>query len=48
MVVWGLAGPYLSDALGDKMGFKPTEADREALNKIKPKIHTVERDGTPR
>lgn len=48
LVLWGLAGPYVSNMLGDKMGLKPTEADREALERIKPKIQVVDRDDTRR
>ncbi|KAK1829152.1 hypothetical protein QBC39DRAFT_384364 [Podospora conica] len=43
LVCWGLAGPYVSDKIGDMFGFKPTEADKEALEKIKPKIQVIER-----
>ena len=48
MVLWGLAGPYLSDMLGDRMGLKPTERDREALEKLKPKIQVIDRDDSKR
>ncbi|KAK0643497.1 hypothetical protein B0T16DRAFT_332226, partial [Cercophora newfieldiana] len=48
LVLWGLAGPYLSDMLGDKMGFKPTESDRAALEKLKPKIQVIDRDDSRR
>ncbi|KAK0619866.1 hypothetical protein B0T14DRAFT_386322, partial [Immersiella caudata] len=43
-VLWGLAGPYLSDMLGDRMGLKPTERDREVLEKLKPKLQVMDRD----
>jgi len=33
----------VSDKLGDMFGFKPTEADKEALERIKPKIQVIER-----
>lgn len=39
----GLAGPYVSDKVGEMFGFKPTEADKEALERIKPKIQVIER-----
>lgn len=48
LILWGLAGPYVSDMLGDKMGYKATEADKEALDKLKPKLHVVDRDDTKR
>lgn len=35
----------MSDKIGDMIGFKPTEADKEALEKIKPKIQVIERSG---
>jgi len=33
----------LSDLLGDKMGFKPTESDKKALEKLKPRIEVIDR-----
>ena len=42
----GLAGPYVSDKLGDMFGFKPTDADKEALERIKPRIQVIERGGS--
>lgn len=48
LIVWGLAGPYLSDMLGNKMGYKATEADKEALEKLKPRLHVVDRDDNKR
>lgn len=48
LVLWGLAGPYLSDFLGDKMGFKPTESDKEALEKLKPRIEVIDRPDSKR
>jgi hypothetical protein len=33
----------VSDKIGDMFGFRPTEADKEALERIKPKIQVIER-----
>ncbi|KAL1899088.1 hypothetical protein Sste5346_003010 [Sporothrix stenoceras] len=46
ILVWGTIGLYFSDAAGDKMGIKPTEADKEALAKMTPKIHVIDRPDT--
>jgi hypothetical protein len=48
LVLWGLAGPYITDMIGDRMGLKPTESDREALEKLKPKIQVIDRDSSGR
>jgi hypothetical protein len=34
--------------LGDRMGLKPTERDRDALEKLKPKIQVIDRDDSKR
>lgn len=38
------AGLLLSDQAEKTFGFVPTEADKERLERITPKIRTVERD----
>ncbi|TPX14978.1 uncharacterized protein E0L32_004808 [Thyridium curvatum] len=44
ILAWGAIGLYLSDRAEEKFGFTPSEQDKEALEKYKPKIHVVERD----
>ncbi|OAA54813.1 hypothetical protein SPI_08684 [Niveomyces insectorum RCEF 264] len=48
VLFWGVAGLYLSDAAADKMGMTPTEADKEALAKITPRIHVIDRQDRDR
>lgn len=43
-MAWGVAGLYLSDRAEEKFGYTPTEQDKTALEKLKPKIHVVDRD----
>jgi hypothetical protein len=45
LLAWGTVGLFASDTAEKKLGFEPTEKDREALGKIVPKIMVVERDG---
>lgn len=40
-MTWGLAGPYVSDMIGEKLGLKANEAE---IEKIKPKISVVDRE----
>ncbi len=44
VLVWGTLGLYLSDAAADRMGMTPSEADKEALAKMTPRIHVVDRE----
>ncbi|ROW14637.1 hypothetical protein VPNG_03236 [Cytospora leucostoma] len=43
-LAWGVAGLYLSDRAEEKFGYTPTEQDKASLEKLKPKIHVVDRD----
>ncbi|EFX05203.1 hypothetical protein CMQ_3272 [Grosmannia clavigera kw1407] len=42
VLFWGTAGLYFSDSAADRMGMTPTEADRQSLDKMMPKIHVVD------
>lgn len=44
MVVWGVVGLRLSEKAEDKFGYKPTEADKDALEKMTPKITVIKRE----
>ncbi|CAJ2513801.1 Uu.00g019200.m01.CDS01 [Anthostomella pinea] len=44
LLAWGVIGLQLADRAEERYGFTPTEADREALSKMAPKITTVERN----
>ncbi|KAK4165997.1 hypothetical protein QBC43DRAFT_287333 [Cladorrhinum sp. PSN259] len=43
LLAWGLIGLQFTDKAEEKLGYTPTEADKEALEKMTPKIHTVPR-----
>ncbi|RKU47225.1 hypothetical protein DL546_008451 [Coniochaeta pulveracea] len=43
IIAWATVGLYLSDSVEEKLGFTPTEADKEALDRFKPQIHVIER-----
>jgi hypothetical protein len=43
LLAWGTAGLYISDAAEKKLGFEPSEGDREALEKVMPRIRSVDR-----
>lgn len=43
-LAWGTLGLYISDNAEKKLGFEPTEKDRQALDAAVPKITVVERD----
>ncbi|KAL6710966.1 hypothetical protein ACN47E_006841 [Coniothyrium glycines] len=43
IMMYATAGMYLSDVAEEKLGFTPTEKDREDLRKDMPKISTVDR-----
>jgi hypothetical protein len=45
LLAWGVLGLSLSDKVESKLGFTPTEADKAELEKMKPKLHVVERGG---
>lgn len=43
-LAWGTIGLYISDNAEKKLGFEPTEKDREELDAVVPKITVVERN----
>lgn len=43
IIAWGTAGLYLTPAVEEKMGLTPTEEDKAALDKYKPRIITVDK-----
>lgn len=44
IIAWGLAGPYLSDAAESRLGYTPTDKDRDELERMTPRITAVDRD----
>lgn len=44
-LAWGAAGLYLSDRAEEKFGYTPSEQDKADLEKMKPKLLVVDRDG---
>ncbi|KAK3956195.1 hypothetical protein QBC32DRAFT_321033 [Pseudoneurospora amorphoporcata] len=42
--LWGLIGLKLSDKAEEKLGYTPTEEDRKALERFKPRIIEVEKE----
>ncbi|KAK4231299.1 hypothetical protein QBC38DRAFT_495697 [Podospora fimiseda] len=47
LVAWGLLGLQFAPKAEEKLGYTPTEADKEALERMTPKIHTVPRGERP-
>jgi hypothetical protein len=47
IMAYAVVGMYLTDKAEEKFNFKPTEQDREELQKVLPKIITVEREKRP-
>lgn len=43
-LAWGTLGLYFSDTAEKKLGFSPSESDREALEGIVPRLVVVERE----
>lgn len=43
IIAWGAAGLYLTPVVEEKMGLTPSEEDKAALDKYRPKIVTVEK-----
>jgi hypothetical protein len=43
LLAWGAIGLFLSDRAEETFGFKPTEEEKAALDRLTPKIHVVER-----
>ena len=44
LLAWGTVGLYLSDHAEEKFGFTPTDADREALARMGPRIIPIDAD----
>ena len=43
VIAWGVVGLYLSDTAEEKLGYTPSEQDKEDLWKWAPKVTTVDR-----
>ncbi|OTA58400.1 hypothetical protein K449DRAFT_124157 [Hypoxylon sp. EC38] len=48
LLAWGAIGLQLSDRAEERYGFKPTEEDKAALEKVMPRITAVERSARTR
>ncbi|KAI0899995.1 hypothetical protein F4806DRAFT_492986 [Annulohypoxylon nitens] len=44
LLTWGAVGLHLSDRAEERYGFTPTEEDKAALDKVLPRIITVDRN----
>lgn len=44
ILAWGTIGLYMSDAAEKKLGFEPSETDKNALDRSIPKIRAIDRD----
>ncbi|PMD47336.1 hypothetical protein L207DRAFT_576119 [Hyaloscypha variabilis F] len=44
-LAWGAIGLYVSDTAEKRLGFEPSQKDKEALEAVVPRITLVERDG---
>ncbi|KAK3390485.1 hypothetical protein B0H63DRAFT_116781 [Podospora didyma] len=47
LLLWGVVGLRLSDTAEEKLGYKATEDDAAALDRLTPKITVVERQQQP-
>jgi len=43
-LAWGTVGLYLSDSAEKKLGFEASEKDKQALEKVVPRITMVDRE----
>ncbi|PSS25595.1 hypothetical protein M430DRAFT_33242 [Amorphotheca resinae ATCC 22711] len=43
-LAWGTIGLYISDTAEKKLGYEPTEKDKEALDAVVPKITFVDKE----
>ena len=43
ILAWGAVGLYVSDAAEEKLGYAPSEKDKEDLDKWRPQLSVVER-----
>ncbi|KAI3402138.1 hypothetical protein diail_67 [Diaporthe ilicicola] len=41
---WGVIGLYMSDHAEERFGYTPSDQDKAAMERMKPKIHVVDRD----
>lgn len=48
ILAWGAVGLYVSDVAEEKMGYSPTEKDKEELDRWKPHLTMVEKDPAER
>jgi hypothetical protein len=46
IITWGVVGLYLSDQAEEKLGYTPSEKDKEELWKWAPKVTTVDKPDT--
>ena len=44
VLAWGTIGLYISDTAEKKLGFEPSEKEKQALEAVVPKITVVERE----
>lgn len=44
VIAWGTIGLYISDEAEKKLGFEPTQRDKEALAAATPKVIVIDRD----
>ncbi|RDL33654.1 uncharacterized protein BP5553_08022 [Venustampulla echinocandica] len=44
-LAWGAIGLYVSDRAEKRLGFEPSQKDRDALQAVVPRITVVEREG---
>jgi hypothetical protein len=44
LLVWGVAGLYLTDPIAQKMGLQPSDKDKEELDRWTPHITTVDKN----
>ncbi|KAL2120527.1 hypothetical protein VTJ04DRAFT_4554 [Mycothermus thermophilus] len=44
LLAWGCIGLAVTPTIEEKLGLVPTEADKEKLDKLLPKIHVIPRD----
>jgi hypothetical protein len=46
ILAWGAIGLLAGNTMEDALGIRTTKQDEEKLNKVLPKIHVIERDGS--
>lgn len=45
VMVYAVAGQFLSDQAEKSFGYTPTDADREKLDQVLPKIRVIDKEG---